>query len=88
MSCWEVELDRNGSNHSLPTVINTLEKILFTQKEKGRQIITFIGHSFSNVNKDLLEKTVSSKNIFFLSISKIPLAQPLYITPIEDLISA
>lgn len=82
MSCWGVELDRNGSSHSLPAVTNTLQKILFTQKEKGRQIITFIGHSFSRVNKDLLEKIwlVAGIYIFFVCLKNTFGSTALYNT--------
>lgn len=80
----------NGSSQSLHSVINTLQELSFTRKERGRQIITFIGHSFSRVNKDPLEKAwlVAGIYIYFSSISKIPLAHQLYITPVEALSSA
>lgn len=58
----------NGSSQSLHSVINTLQELSFTQKERGRQIITFIVHSFSRVNKDPLEKAwlVAGLYIFFV----------------------
>jgi len=33
-------------NQPLHSVINTLQEPSFTPEERGRQIITFIGHSF------------------------------------------
>lgn len=72
ISCWEVESDMNSSSKSLHSVINTLQEPSFTQKTRGRQIIPFIGHSFSRVNKDPLENAwlVAGLYILFLSISK------------------
>jgi len=48
-------------------LMNTPQDLSFTQKERGREIITFIGHRFSRVSKDPRGKAwlVTGLYIFF-----------------------
>lgn len=56
-------------------------------EKRGRQIITFIGHSFSKVNKDPLEQAWLAAGLYiFFHLSQKYLW--LYITPVEGPSSA